>query len=239
MIAVNQIPYSTPGQWWFALGFPFLTLVALGIDSPAFMQAYFDGRMVANAMSVAYFLGMFWAAGGTLKKLMLIMVPLSYIGELIFCKLLHMYDYRGGAIPLYVPVGHAVIYASGYIYAHTRWAKAQQQHFGLFFAVFFTLLFLYVGIFLNDIFSVISGVLFFLLLRRKRWQHVYCFIALCVIFIEMAGTMLKCWAWEPKMFGILSTANPPMGAVFFYAGGDVLLAKIVDIWEKKKLKKIG
>ncbi|MES2487724.1 MAG: hypothetical protein V4581_17485 [Bacteroidota bacterium] len=230
--------HSNNPQLWFALGFPFFTLLALGIDSPAFMHAYFDGRQLANTMAVCYFLGMFWASGSRLRGLMLVMVPLSYIGELIFCKLLGMYEYRNGLIPLYVPIGHAVIYASGYIYAYTRWAKACRKQFGVFFAVFFTLLFLYVGVFLNDIFSVISGVLFLLLLRRKRWQNLYCFVALCVIFIEMAGTLLKCWYWMPKIFGVLPAANPPMGAVFFYAGGDVLLAKIVDLWEKKKLKNI-
>jgi hypothetical protein len=196
------------------------------------MSTGIDGRLLANGMSVAYFVGMYWAAGVTLRKLMLVMVPLSYIGELIFCKLLGMYEYRGGAIPLYVPVGHAIIYASGYVYAHTKFAREEKKLFGLFFATFFTLLFLYTGLFLRDVFSAACGILFLLLLRRKRWQNLYCFIALCVIFIEMAGTMLKCWWWMPRMFGIMPSANPPMGAVFFYAGGDVLLAKIVDVWQK-------
>jgi hypothetical protein len=165
---------------------------------------------------------------------MLVMVGLSYIGELIFCKLLGMYEYRTSAIPLYVPFGHAIVYASGYIFAHTRFAKAEYKKLLRFFVAAFFLLFLCVGIFLNDIFSVLSGILFFVLLRRKRWQNMYFFIALCVIFIELGGTYFKCWAWAPKTFGLIPAANPPMGAVFFYAGGDVLLAKIVDIWEKKK-----
>jgi hypothetical protein len=29
-----------------------------------------------------------------------------------------------------------------------------------------------------------------------------------------------------------------MGAVFYYAGGDVLLVKIVALWKNKKLKQI-
>jgi hypothetical protein len=64
----------------------------------------------------------------------------------------------------------------------------------------------------------------------------YYFIAICVIIIELIGTYFKCWTWSPKIFGYLSTANPPMGAVFFYAGGDVLLAKIVTAWERRLLK---
>jgi hypothetical protein len=52
------------------------------------------------------------------------------------------------------------------------------------------------------------------------------------------GTFFGCWRWVPKIFGTISAVNPPMGAVFFYAGGDVLLAKIVAVWENKKLKTI-
>jgi hypothetical protein len=230
---------ATPGQLWAAIGFTFFTVMALAIDSPGFSRAYFSGRQLTNLLAVCYFFAMYWVSGAHLRRLMMVMVPLSYIGELIFCKLLHMYDYYGqGPIPLYVPLGHAIVYGSGYIFTHTAFAKSNDRQLRRLFIVGFIALFLGVGIFLNDIFSALSGVLFFLLLWRKRWQNVYCFIALCVIFIELVGTGLKCWAWAPKMFGALPTVNPPMGAVFFYAGGDVLLAKIVDLWEKKKLKTI-
>lgn len=161
------------------------------------------------------------------------MVFLSYIGELIFCKLLGMYHYRTNPIPLYVPFGHAIVYASGYVMAQTSWAKTKEKKLQLFFGYSFVILFLSVGIFLNDVFSILFGFLFFVLLKRKQWQNLYYFIALCVIFIELVGTFFQCWTWVPKTIGIIPAANPPMGAVFFYAGGDVLLAKIVS-----KLKSI-
>jgi hypothetical protein len=98
-------------------------------------------------------------------------------------------------------------------------------------------LFFSVGIFLKDVFSLIFGIFFFLLLKRKKWQNLYYFIALCVIFIELGGTYFQCWKWVPKTFGLIPAANPPMGAVFFYAGGDVLLSKIVDYWKFKTKSK--
>lgn len=164
------------------------------------------------------------------------MVFLSYIGELIFCKLLGMYDYRTEFIPLYVPFGHAIVYASGYIFAHTQWAVKNDQLLRKFFAVFFSVLFLAVGVLLGDIFTLVFGLLFFALMKRKRWQNLYYFIALCVIFIELVGTYFQCWTWVPKTFGVIPAANPPLGAVFFYAGGDVLLVKILSIWDKTRLK---
>jgi hypothetical protein len=226
--------FSTRNQLWLAAGFVFFTVSALFIDSPYFLEAYFNGRHLANAMAVCYFFAMYWVCGRYLRTLMLTMVPLSYIGEIIFCKLLGMYQYAGDAIPLYVPFGHAIVYASGYIFAHTPFAMAKDTQHRKFFAIAFIGLFLGVALLLNDVFSGLCGILFFLLLRRKRWQNLYFFVALCVIYIELLGTGFKCWTWEPKIFGVVPTANPPMGAVFFYAGGDVLLAKIADIWHNRK-----
>jgi len=218
-------------QLLLAFSFTAFTIVALWIDSVFFTTHYFDARQITNVLAVGYFALLFQAAGATLRKLMLVMVVLSYIGELIFCKLLDMYAYRTSAIPLYVPVGHAIVYASGYIFAHTPWAIHHENGLRKFFAVLFIGLFLAVGFFFNDWFSLIFGALFFVLLRRKRWNNLYYFIALCVIFIELVGTYFGCWAWAAKTFGLIPAANPPMGAVFFYAGGDVLLAKIVSAWK--------
>ncbi len=222
-------------QLWLAMLFPVFTIVALGIDSVNFLQSYFDGRILTNALAIGYFTLMYYVAGNNLRQLMLVMVLLSYIGELIFCKLLGMYAYRTAAIPLYVPFGHAIVYASGYILAHTTYAAKNNIKLRSIFAAGFTGIFLYAGIFLNDLFSVVFGIMFFVLLHRKRWENMYYFIALCVIFIELTGTYFKCWTWVPKIFNAIPAANPPMGAVFFYAGGDVLLAKIVSVWQKCKL----
>ncbi|MBP6757690.1 MAG: hypothetical protein KA133_00445, partial [Flavobacterium sp.] len=209
------------------------TLLALGIDSVYFAETYFDARQITNFLAIVYFSFFFWFSDAYLRKLMFVMVLLSYVGELIFCTLLGMYDYRTPVIPLYVPFGHAIVYASGSVLAHTEWAVRNDKVLKKYFAIGFSLLFLSVGIFLNDVFSLIFGVCFFLLLKRKKWQNLYYFIALCVIFIELAGTYFQCWKWIPKTFGLIPAVNPPMGAVFFYAGGDVLLVKIVEIWKIK------
>jgi hypothetical protein len=224
---------------FLACFFTVFTVIALGIDSVYFAHHYFDGRIIVNIAAIGYFSLLFFTADVALRKLMCVMVFLSYLGELIFCKLLGMYDYRTEFIPLYVPFGHAIVYASGYIFAHTNWVVKHEKPLQHFFAIFFTVLFLAVGIFLNDWFSLIFGVLFFVLLKRKHWQNLYYCIALCVIFIELVGTYFQCWTWVPKTFGVIPAANPPMGAVFFYAGGDVLLVKIISVWDKRKIKTIA
>ncbi len=106
-------------QLYFAFSFILFTILALGIDSVHFATNYFDGRQIVNLLAVVYFSFFFLVSGSYLRKLMFAMVFLSYIGELIFCTLLGMYNYRTVVIPLYVPFGHAIVYASGYVYAHT------------------------------------------------------------------------------------------------------------------------
>lgn len=232
----NENHYQPKTQLFLAFLFTVFTVFALGFDSVYFTERYFDARMLVNLAAIIYFSGIFFTADLPLRRLMLVMVFLSYIGELIFCKLLEMYDYRTPMIPLYVPFGHAIVYASGYIFAHTNWVIRQEKLLQKGFAIFFITLFLGVGIFLKDYFSLIFGALFFVLLKRKHWQNLYYCIALCVIFIELVGTYFGCWAWADKTFGVIPAANPPMGAVFFYAGGDVLLAKIISLWEKRPIK---
>ena len=219
--------------FFYAYCFPFFTVLALWIDSVYFHETYFDGRMLTNVLAITYFCLFFFSAQSYLRKLMFIMVFLSYVGELIFCKLLGMYAYRTDDIPLYVPFGHAIVYASGFVMAEMPLFTKQDNELKKIFLVSFVLLFLSVGVFLNDIFSLVFGALFFVLMKRKKWQNVYYSIALCVIFIELVGTYFKCWTWVPNTFGLIPAVNPPMGAVFFYAGGDVILAKIVSYWKNR------
>lgn len=218
--------------FFYAYFFPVFTVIALWIDSTSFSNIYFDGRNLTNVLAILYFCLFFNSAQSYLKKLMFTMVFLSYLGELIFCKLLGMYNYRTADIPLYVPFGHAIVYASGFVFAENSLIVRNTILLKKIFFTSFAILFLGVGLVLNDWFSIIFGLLFFVLMRRKKWQNVYYTIALCVIFIELVGTFFKCWTWVPKTFGLIPTANPPMGAVFFYAGGDVILAKIVSYWKE-------
>lgn len=218
-------------QLFLTLFFPVITILALGIDSVEFAENYFDGRNLTNILAILYFGMFFIAANSYLRKLLFCMVLLSYIGELLFCKVFGMYAYRTSDIPLYVPFGHAIVYGSGFVLAETQFFKTHVKLLKKVFLITFTLLFLFVGLVLNDVFSLIFGGLFFILMKRKKWQNLYYAIALCVIFIELVGTYFKCWTWVPKTFGIIPAVNPPMGAVFFYAGGDIILAKIVSYWK--------
>ena len=226
-------------QLWMAwIFFPF-TILALAFDSVYFLENYFDGRIITNVLVLIYYLLFFRFADGDLRKLFFIMIFLSYLGEIIFCKWFEMYAYRANDIPFYIPFGHAIVYGSGYVFSKTQWAIQHTKSLQKFFIIGFVFLFLGLYFFLNDLFSLFLGALFFIIVRRKRGQNLYFFIAICVIYIELLGTYFQCWTWIPLIWNTFPTVNPPLGAVFIYAGGDVLLAKIANIWSRKKNKQLN
>ena len=221
-------------QLWLSLFFIVLIVVGLGVDSVQFRDAWFDGRQMANVLFVAYFMLMFYAMGRKLQRLMFVMTFLSYLGELLCSGALGMYDYKGNAIRLYVPFGHAMVYATGLILSQTPAVQNNKRYLKQVFTVIFVVLFAGAFVFTADVFTLVFAMLFFWVLRRKKWDSKYYCIALCAVLVEFVGTGYGCWSWKPVLLGFLPAANPPLGAVFIYAGGDVILEKILFLWDKRK-----
>lgn len=213
----------------------FLIVAFLSIDSVYFSLNYFDGRNLVNFGVILYFFLMLGTADSRLRRLMIMMVPLSFIGEVLFSLILGMYEYRENTIPLYVPFGHAIVYGSGYMFSFSGWAVKHYEVMKKIFLVFFILLFLVAGLFFYDILSLILGGLFFYALRRKKWNNLYYYVAIIVLIVEYAGTYFGVWFWEPYAFGFIPTVNPPVGAVFLYIGGDTILLKLMRFLDRKNL----
>lgn len=231
---VAESPGRKTVQVRLSLFFLVLIVGGLGIDSVQFRDACFDGRQAANILFITYFFIMFTAMGRRLQRLMLVMTFLSYLGELLCSEALGMYDYKGNTIPLYVPFGHAMVYATGFVLSQTPAVQSNGRWLKQVFAVIFIALFAGAFVFAGDVFTLVFGVLFFWVLRRKKWDSKYYCIALCAVLVEFAGTGYRCWVWKPDLLGFLPAANPPLGAVFIYAGGDVILEKILFLWDKRK-----
>jgi len=119
---------------------------------------------------------------------MILIVPLSYIGELISTEVLGLYAYRLGAVPLYIPIGHAVVYASAcqiFLAEPIRkWVQIRRNKILGAYA----LLFLLVLLFLEDTLSAIMGAFLFWMLIKKRNQSIYLIIGWVVLYLEIIGT---------------------------------------------------
>jgi hypothetical protein len=234
---LSKLSGDITGQRVMLCLFPFFTFFMLKLDSVSFSENHSQGQFYLNFIVFLFTLILWFFANKQLKKLIFTMIFLSYLGEIIFCKLLGWYTYRLGNIPFYVPFGHAIVFASGYILSELEILKKYDNQLKNIFIYTFFVVFILLFFLGSDLFSLISGILFMLLIRRKRWQTLYFYIAFCVIFIELVGTYYGAWKWKSVLYKNISTLNPPLGAVFFYAGGDVLLVKIVQIYDRFILNK--
>lgn len=217
-----------------ALFFLVFIVVGLGIDSVYFKESFFDGRWLMNVFAIVHFTIFFQRANDQLRKLMFVMVFLGYLGELVFCEVFEMYHYRTGEIPLYVPFGHALLYATGWVCSQSSWIQTNNHLLKKIFIPFYLLLFAGIGFFLSDTLSVILGTLFFITVFWRKWAIFFFVISLWVILLELVGTYYQCWTWYPQSFGLIHTINPPMGAIFIYAGGDITLNKLVSVWDTQR-----
>jgi len=205
---------------------PILCGLLLPIDSIFFDERVFDGQWIVNILFPLYFFLMLLFVDRQLRILMIIMVPLSYLGELVCSPTLEMYLYRQHNVPFYIPFGHAVVYGSAsvlyrlpIIVRHTRQIKRT-------LLVFFVIVMAGVGIAFNDTLTIALGLLFFIALQRKDYHIFYLIMGLIVLIIELIGTTLGCWAWQPESLLYFETINPPVGAIFIYVGGDMILWKL-------------
>lgn len=220
---------------YFPLFIILLWFPILVFDSTYFSEKYFDGKIITTILVIGITFYLLYTLPLRAKVLMSIMIPLSWLGEYIFCVLLDMYDYRGAIIPLYIPIGHAGVFVIGSLLAQRGFAYKHPQKFRLFSIILLILSYGYAILFLGDNLSLLLGILYIGILMRRKFSTLYLIMALIVIYLELIGTYLNVWTWSKKQ-GVFTTINPPIGVAFFYVGGDIVLDKVTRSLLKKRRK---
>lgn len=203
-------------HWSFYAFFPF-TAAMLFLDSQWLVDRGFNGQILANLLVPIYFGAMIVTIPDRrLRRIMLITVPISAVGELIFAQGAELYTYKFGMVPLYVPFGHAIVVGSGFQLLWHPWIKRPGAimihglllgYLGMFLLAFFVL---------DDNFTLFLGLLYFVGIFSMRERAIYLFMPFFILFVEFVGTAFGCWAWHPLPFGFFSTVNPPTGSIMFY-----------------------
>lgn len=203
--------------WWVAMAY---------FDGTEYNSSHVNGKWITNLNVGAMFLLLYLFAHIRLRLLMLIMVPLSWLGEEIFSGWLQFYDYREGYIPHYIPFGHAIVFAISWIIGYSKpvWSFITRNRNA--FLIIYALMFAFVILYFGDTLSAFFGLLFFLALRRKKYNAFYLLMGFVVLYLELAGTWVGCWKWRAERW-FFDTVNPPLGAIFIYVGGDILLGRIL------------
>lgn len=155
----------------------------------------------------------------------LLVVVFASIVEYTFSPLLEAYVYRIGTVPGFVPPGHGLVYLaalalgrSRVVRAHARLCVVATALIGGMWAAH--------GLFLAEHRDVLGAFWYlclagFLIWGRARLLYVGAFAV--VSYLELLGTQLHTWAWQPfdPVLGVIGQGNPPSGAAGGYGWFDL------------------
>ncbi|MBI3610422.1 MAG: hypothetical protein HY204_06955 [Nitrospirae bacterium] len=221
---------AKPFHWSFYAFVP-VTAAMLFLDSKWLLAHGLNGQMLDNILVPLYCYAMVRTMPDErLKKIMLITIPVSAVGEVFLSMGIELYTYKFGYVPIYVPFGHAIVIGSGF---QLLWRAGVHERAGVIinrFLIFYAALFLGVFLVFRDSFTVLLGLLFFIGVFAMKQRVIYMFMPIFVLFVEFVGTAFGCWVWSPRPFGFLSATNPPVGSVMFYVYLDMIVMVLGSLW---------
>ncbi|CAN5683388.1 hypothetical protein BH24ACT13_BH24ACT13_06810 [soil metagenome] len=160
----------------------------------------------------------------TVRAQVAVVVVFATTVEYTFAGLLEVYVYRLDNVPAYVPPGHGLVYlcalALGRSDAFRAWARplvVATVALGGAYAAY--------GVVLADRVDVLGAfwfgcLLFFLRYGRSPLLYVGAFVV--VTYLELLGTALGVWTWQPRdPTGLVAIGNPPSGAAGGYGWFDL------------------
>jgi hypothetical protein len=202
------------------IGLFFLFVLALYFDGNGFASIYPHAQTVANIfMLIAFFL-LYKRSVKRTRQLMIYAVIIGFAGEYLFSIVLDMYTYRLSNLPLYIPFGHAAVYARTYTFSKASIIKKHKKIIVKLLTIIISLFALFYLIVFNDIFGFIMTIIIFLILiNRPKDQLFFLTMYVVVAVLEIGGTAYEVWSWPDSAFGvfpILKSHNPPSGISLFY-----------------------
>jgi hypothetical protein len=203
------------------VGYLFLfILFTLFIDSYFVSDIIPNAQLVTNIVMITGFMIVFFKSTSKIKEFMLYAVFAGYVGEYIFSIGLHMYTYRLGNVPHYVPPGHALVYIATIYFCKKSIIKLYKKQIEKIFTASVLLYGFLFLIFKEDVFGFVMTVLVIFFLRNKpRERLFYLTMYIVVAILEIVGTTYQCWQWPDTAWGVmpfLPSNNPPSGISLIY-----------------------
>lgn len=144
--------------------------------------------------------------------------------EYTFSPWLEVYVYRFDNVPMYVPPGHGLVYLAALALGRTAWVLARRR--GLTVAVVAAGgVWAAHGLWWSERPDVLGAFWFcclvgFLVWGPSRGLYIGAFVV--VSYLEIVGTALGTWTWQPvDPTGLVSIGNPPSGAAGGYGWFDL------------------
>lgn len=199
------------GASWFAASAPDVRAGSLAAPGP--------GHFLADLFVFCCF-ALVWRTAARDERLRLLLcLVIATAGEILLCFGAGLYDYRHGNLPLFVPLGHALIFHAG-----CRLAPRVGERAAALLAI---------GIAGAALAGIASGAdrsavlllpIFLLCLLRRAGRRLHTLMMCMALVVEFAGTLLRSWTWQAAVPWLgLSQGNPPLLAGAFYCVLDHLV----------------
>jgi hypothetical protein len=223
----------------------FVLGAGLFIDSTTITKEfnYSQGNQwITNILVLLCFIWVYSKVSVKIQKLMIYGLAMAFTGEVVFALILGMYTYRLENLPIYVPIGHSLVYAAVFYIAKEPIIRINKH---VVINTLYILMIIYSTawlIFANDIFGFLCMVLIILIFKRKPHTKLFFLIMFfMIVYLELIGTYFECWVWPEIWFdkiSFISSANPPSGISVFYFGFDIGCLLIYRQFNKEKWNRL-
>jgi hypothetical protein len=185
------------------------------------------GQLVLGVLTAAVLASLLALHVPSVRGLALGVAAIATAGEVVGSLIWGLYGYRLDNLPAFVPPGHGLVYLAGVSLAMLC---ATRPAVLLTVAAAATAAWGVAGLVLLPTADVTGaiGCAFLLLVFARTRNPTYAGVFVVVALLELYGTALGTWTWEPTVPGLgLAQGNPPSGVASGYVVFDVLALSLV------------
>ena len=194
-------------------------LAVLGADAGASLLQ----QRLLGAVTWLLLLGLLVRETRETRGQVAVVVAFASVIEYVFAGQLEVYVYRLGNVPSFVPPGHGLVYLAALCLGRNAFAHRHERAF-LRTTLVLCGAWAVWGLLLSPRPDVLGAFWFGCLLVFHRWGKsplLYAGAFLVVSYLEIVGTSLGTWTWQPyDPTGLISIGNPPSGIAGGYAWFD-------------------
>lgn len=175
-----------------------------------------------------------------------VVVLYASVIEYVFAGWLGVYVYRLHNVPSFVPPGHGLVYLAALAIGRSALAH-RYRHLVIGATIAVCGGWVAWGLTLSPRQDLLGALWFgclLVFLRRGRTPLVYCGAFAVTSYLELVGTGLGTWAWQPHdPTGLISIGNPPSGIAggycFFDAAALWLTPRLLARWSARGRGALG